>query len=90
MGCHLYWLAILLLPIALWVMKIFRHKDKKCLCDCHETKLKTGKLINGISEDVYFVKNFKPTIITEGNIKRGGVNPMPTYPKPPAKPVGQK
>ena len=27
--------------------------------------------------------------ITEGNIKRGGVNPPPTTPKPPATPVGQ-
>jgi hypothetical protein len=35
-GCHLHWLAVVLLPIALWVFKIFRHKGGKCPCDCHK------------------------------------------------------
>jgi hypothetical protein len=56
MGCNLHWLAVLLLPIALWVMKIFRHNGKKCPCDCHKEGKKFGKLIDGISEDEYFVK----------------------------------
>lgn len=96
MGCHLHWLAVLLLPVALWVMKIFRHKGKKCPCDCHKNSMdkalrpvkintkkpkckppkpmtetkgsyipspsqvlppkRTTKLINGIPEEVYFVK----------------------------------
>ena len=32
----------------------------------------------------------KPTVITEGMIKRGGVAPKPTQPRPPVKPVSQK
>lgn len=36
MGCHLHWLALFLLPFALWIMKVFRHKKGKCPCDCHK------------------------------------------------------
>lgn len=35
-GCHFYIFALLLMPIASWVMKVIKHKKGKCECDCHE------------------------------------------------------
>lgn len=34
--------------------------------------------------------NSKPTILVEGKIRKGGVKPKPTCPKPNIKPSGQK
>jgi hypothetical protein len=55
MGCHLHWLAVLMLPVAVWVMKIIRHKRGKCPCDCHEkkdiTKFKQKNLYQPLGDD---------------------------------------
>ena len=35
-GCHFYVIALMLMPIASWVMKVIKHKKDKCACECHK------------------------------------------------------
>jgi hypothetical protein len=35
-GCHFYVIALMLMPVASWVMKVIKHKKGECACECHK------------------------------------------------------